>query len=171
MGDWDTMLETWVLQSCYAAALGKRDTGEHFAAAPRENGKGWSWVYAEAATRDIMQEDLVTTKPVHIVESETIVNAINDAASTKPVSSPHGLWIGGVKYNVCQRETDVVEAGGKSGSIVWVHARNLKKGVHLVATEKTVVIGLYDEELKQSPILSRGAVTDFAKSLIGDFDL
>lgn len=165
MGDWNQQLTDYLVKdqhkSCYAAALGGLE-GDNFGLYAVAAVKGdWEHVHADPSERKIMIED-GSEKAVIIDEFASIKSTL-EADLKVPGSNPHGLWIANVKYKVCTRDDDI-EIGGQK--VVTIHAKMKKKGVHIVKTKKSVLMGLYDEENKQNASAAGAAVHGFAKYLV-----
>lgn len=158
---WSPIVQEWTVDTgyCCAGALANAEDGALYAAAPTtastaESTVGWDLVYAADADRDIMQED-GSTKPMPICEAATLKEATNPPGRPK-----HGLWIGGNKYSVVQFDPEF-ESG--DATFITAFANRPKKGVHLVSTGTTIVIGMYDEEQEQTSGNCKRVVLAFAE--------
>merc|ERR1712110_916535 len=112
------------------------------------NEAGWAAIYAEDQERPVMQDDGVTEKPTMINEASTLKTAVEQGRC------PGGMWLGGVKYNVVQ--SGDVEVGDIT--LKWILGAKSKGGVHIVCTEKTAAVGVFDEAQGQSSGNAKNAV-------------
>lgn len=145
-GSWDKILQEWLVDSghCCAAALAQTADYQLYAAAPTANEEGWALVYKDAHTEPIMQDD-GNEIPTLINESETLKAAI--AADLKTTGPPkNGLWFGGEKYKVIQKD-DAFESG--ESKFIWLLCTRPKKGAHIIVTKASVLVCFYDEEKGQ----------------------
>jgi len=164
MGQWDEYLDEYLVTPGHAfgAAIGNLSDMQFFAASPSAGDAGWGLVFADPQNRPIMQDD-GTEKDTMITESDTLKDAIERDMKTQG-PSPTGLWIGGLKYKVVQRD-EAFEATGSKGEHKFLTisaARPGKKGAHIVCTEKAVIVGLYDDEKNQPSGNCKSACIDFA---------
>jgi len=165
MVEWDGILDEYLCTPGYAtaAALANKSDFQFYAASPSAGDAGWGMIFAEDAERPIMQED-GTEKPTAINEASTLKDAVErDMKTDGP--SPTGLWLGGKKLKVVQREVDV-EAGDYK-LMTLVASGPEKTGAHIAVTEKSVVVALFDEPKGAVSGNCKKAVIDFAAWLAG----
>jgi hypothetical protein len=125
-----------------AAALAKREDYLLYAASPSAGEAGWGMMYAEDQEQKIMQED-GSEKPVMINEAATLKDAVERDMKTQG-PSPTGLWIAGVKHKVASRIDDYDVSDIKCISIN-APAKD-GKGVQILASPTTVIVGMYDKK-------------------------
>lgn len=154
MGEWDEYLDQYLTndattsdgasKAASAAALANRSDFAFYAASPSAGDAGWAVVYAEDADRPMTNED-GTEGTVKVNEAATLKEAVETdlmAPGAKP--SKTGLWIGGVKHRVCNRNADY-----ECGDVKCIHinaAAKDQKGAQILATEKTIIVALYDKK-------------------------
>lgn len=168
-GEWDQVVQDWLITpgACIAGGLANKADCNFYAAAPIEGEKGWGIIYKDPHEEDMLQEDGVTTKKVMITESAQLLKAVTEGR----VSG--GIWIGGVNFKCVQNEMEM-EVG--EGKCTWVFVatndmdrtgKNVKGGAHIMATDTTVVLGVYSEGEGQSSGNCKSAVTAMAEYLLG----
>lgn len=159
--EWSQWLQEYLIDTgnCYAAGLAQTTDHVIYAAAPVAGDEGWNKLYAEPGTKRPITQDDGTTKDIEITESEALRDAL---AWPKGGNPPYGLWIGGIKYQLSNNDE---EFELENGTVKWVFAAGKKSGAHIIATEKNVIIALYDEEKGQVSGNCKSAAVDFAKYL------
>jgi profilin-like protein len=159
MSSWDEIIDQQLVQSgtCYAAALANAPPELAFyAAAPVSNQEGWQHVWSEDHVENIqVSEDRYEN--IQISEAAILAKAITEG------TAPYGIWLGKQKYKLVQRDANF-EVNDQR--VVCLFANRPRGGAHIVATEKTVVIGLYNEEAGQSSGNCKRAVLRFVEYLI-----
>lgn len=166
-GSWDTTLEEWVLSEgyCTAAAMAQKADYKLYAAAPVAGEAGWGMVYKDDHEEQITQEDGETTKPKTISEVKCLQAVVETGKAPEG-----GFWLGGEKFTVTQYES-AFEMGDYT--YVTVFANKPKKGVHIIATDSQVVVGIYDETIEvpgvgfQNAGNAKKVVLAFAEYLMG----
>ena len=79
-------------------------------------------------------------------------------------SAPNGVWLGKTKYKFVQRDANF-EVNDQR--VVCLFVNRSRGGAHIVSTEKTVVVGLYNEEIGgQTSGNCKRAVLRFVEYLI-----
>jgi len=135
-----------------------------YAAAPVANEEGWAKLHKEDHEEKMEQED-GKEKTVVICESATMKEAVNnDPRKDGPLK--HGLWLGGRKYKVVQRDAEYETRD--STKVTWVFASAPKSGVHVIATDQTIVLATYNEEKGQNSGNCKNAVIQMAEYLISN---
>ncbi len=159
MSSWDEIIEQQLVQpgSCFAAALANAPPELAFyAAAPMADGEGWKHLWSEDHVQQVQtSEDKF--EDVNISESMTLSKALTQG------SAPFGVWLGKNKYKIVQWDANF-EIGDQR--VVCLFVNRPRGGAHIVATEKTVVVGLYNEDLGQTSGNCKRAVLRFAEYLI-----
>lgn len=159
MSSWDEIIDQQLVQSgaCYAAALANAPPELAFyAAAPVINGEGWNHVWSEDHIQNVqVAEDRF--EDAQISEAAVLAKALMEG------SAPFGIWLGKTKYKIVQYDPDF-EIGDQR--VACLFANRPRGGAHIVATSKTVVVGLYNEELGQTSGNCKRAVLRFAEYLI-----
>jgi len=158
MDEWEAQLQEYLLdnKSNYAACLGF-DTSS-FQIEKMAPSEQWDLVYADSSKRPVTQED-GTTKSVDIDEHACMMKIVEGDES----KSGKGLWIAGLKYQVLERKANFEV---NNVEVCLVHAKNKKKGAHIVKTKSCLLIGLYDEDKGQVPGVARTKIVAFADYLI-----
>lgn len=159
MSSWDEIIDTQLVQSgsCYAAALANAPPELAFyAAAPVANQEGWQHVWSEDHVQHVqVSEDKFSD--MTISEAGILATAITEG------KAPYGIWLGKHKYKLVQRDANF-EVNDQR--VVCIFANRPRGGAHIVSTEKTVVIGLYNEEAGQTSGNCKRAVLRFVEFLI-----
>lgn len=157
MSSWDEILHQQLVQpgACFAAALGNAppELGLYAVAPPTS---GWSHILAPDHVEQI-QVDTDQFSAVNISEISTIKAAIMEGRV------PHGIWMGKTKYKLVQYDPSYEIANTRT---VCIFANRPKGGAHIICTPKTVIIGLYSEDLGQISGNAKRAVTRFAEYLV-----
>ena len=130
-----------------------------YAAAPTEGEAGWGFVYADPHSEQILQDDGETKKPMTIDESFALKTVCETG-----VAPPGGLWLGGQKYTVVQKD---LKFESNDLHYVYILASRPKMGVRIVKTEWTIICGFYDEAKGQTAGNCTKATMDFAEYLMG----
>jgi len=150
VSSWDAILEEWCVGTGHitAAALAQIEDFQFYAAAPVEGDGGWNMLYKDDHEEEILQND-ESKIPVLIKESATLKEAVE---TDLKVSGPpkNGLWLGGEKYKVIQRDPEFESGSGGDMKFTWVLATRPKKGLHILSTKKSVLVCMYDEEKGQT---------------------
>jgi len=164
-GSWDQILQEWCVdtQHITAAALAQCSDFQFYAAAPTANEEGWALLYKEDHDEQILQQD-ETELTVKINEATTLKEAVETDLKTSGPSK-NGLWLGGEKYKVIQRQDDFES---KDAKFVWVLATRPKKGVHIISTKTSVLVCMYDEEKGQSSGNCKNAAVAMADYLVSE---
>lgn len=164
-GSWDCILQEWLVdaKTCDAAAMYTRADHTMYATAPVENEEGWTKLYKEDHEEPIAQED-GSEKGIIICESATMKEAVENDLRTKGPPK-NGLWIGGQKYKVVQRDAEFETRDCK---VTWIFASAPKKGVHIIATDQTIVLGTYNEADGQNSGNCKNAVIVMAEYLLSN---
>ena len=159
MASWDEIIEQQLVQSgaCYAAALANAPPELAFyAAAPVADGEGWRHVWSEDHVQNVqVSEDAFDN--INISEAAILAKALLEGAA------PYGIWLGKTKYKFVQRDANF-EVNDQR--VICLFANRPKGGAHIAATEKTVVIGLYNEDAGQTSGNCKKAVLGFVEYLI-----
>jgi len=163
MDEWTTQLQEYLVanKSNYAACLGFDTSSFQIERmAPAEQ---WDLVYADSSERPVTQED-GTSKKILIDEHACMMKILKgDEGDESKSGTKTGLWIAGLKYQVLDRKADF-EVNNET--VCLIHAKNKKKGAHIVQTKRCLLIGLYDEDKSQIPGVARTKVVAFADYLI-----
>ena len=159
MSSWDEIIDQQLVQSgnCYAAALANAPPELAFyAAAPIANQEGWQHVWSEDHVQSVqVSEDKFDN--VTISEASILATAITTG------SAPYGIWLGKTKYKLVQRDANFEVADQR---VCCIFANRPRGGAHIACTEKTVVIGLYNEEAGQTSGNCKRTVLQFVEYLI-----
>jgi profilin-like protein len=159
MSSWDEIIDQQLVQpgSCFAAALANAPPELAFyAAAPVANGDGWKHLWSEDHIQSVqVSEDKFEN--VSISEAGILSKALVEGVA------PHGVWLGKNKYKIVQYDANF-EIGDQR--VVCLFVNSPRGGAHIVTTEKTVVVGLYNEELGQTSGNCKRAVLRFVEYLI-----
>jgi len=149
---------TWWGASCGAEGA---DTGV-------DSDPAWAKTFKADGDQNIMQED-GTEKPIHIVEYQTVVDAVmHDLRKDGPL--PTGVWIGGNKHSIAQKE---VETGNNNeySFIAVLCMRKGEKGHWIICTDSTlkgkccIVTAEFDKQGGCTPAMAKVVALDFAKWL------
>jgi len=149
---------TWWGAACGAA---NGDTGVDTDAA-------WAKVYNADGPQNILQDD-GSEKAEHILEYQTVCNAIgHDLKAKGPL--PNGVWIGGQKHSIAQRE---VETGSNNeySFISVLCMRKGEKGHWIICTDSSmkgkscIVIAEFDNPAGCTAAMAKVVALDFAKWL------
>lgn len=159
MASWDEIIEQQLVNSgsCFAAALANSPPELAFyAAAPVANGEGWKHLWSEDHVQSVqVSEDRFEN--VGISEASILSKALTEG------NAPYGVWLGKNKYKIVQFDPNF-EIGDQR--VACLFANRPRGGAHIVSTEKTVVVGLYNEELGQTSGNCKRAVLRFVEYLI-----
>jgi profilin-like protein len=159
MSSWDEIIEQQLVQTgaCYAAALANAPPDLAFyAAAPVANGEGWKHLWSEDHVQNVqVSEDRF--EDVSISEAMILAKALMTG------TAPNGVWLGKTKYKVVQRDPNF-EIGDQR--VVCLFVNRPRGGAHIVSTEKTVVVGLYNEDIGQTSGNCKRAVLRFVEYLV-----
>jgi profilin-like protein len=159
MSSWDEIIDQQLVQSgsCYAAALANAPPELAFyAAAPVANQEGWGHVWSEDHVQSVqVSED--NFADVTISEAAILAKAITEG------TAPQGIWLGKQKYKLVQRDGNFEVSDQR---VICIFANRPRGGAHIACTEKTVVIGLYNEEAGQTSGNCKRAVLRFVEFLI-----
>jgi len=160
---WDKILQEWCVDTGFvcAAALAQTADYQFYAAAPVEGDEGWTKLYKEDHEEKIMQQD-ETELAVKINEATTLKEAVETDLKTSGPSK-NGLWLGGEKFKVIQRQDDFES---KDAKFIWVLATRPKKGVHIIATKASILVCMYDEEKGQQSGNCKNAAVAMADYLV-----
>ncbi len=159
MSSWDEIIDQQLVQSgtCYAAALANAPPELAFyAAAPVANQEGWQHVWSEDHIQSVQVSE-ERFDNVTISEAAILSKAITDG------TAPYGIWLGKQKYKLVQRDANF---DVNDQRVTCIFANRPRGGAHIVSTEKTVVIGLYNEDAGQSSGNCKRAVLRFVEYLI-----
>ncbi len=158
---WDTTLDQWVVSEgfCYAAGMAQAEDGVFYAAAPEADTAGWGFIFKEDHEEEALQDDGVTTKKIMVHEASGLKKVIETG-----FAPPGGLWLGGLKYNVTQRDLKF-ELNDQTYAVVM--ANRPKMGVHIVKTATQIVCGFYDENKGQQAGNAKRVTLAFAEYLMG----
>eukprot|EP00922_Rhytidocystis_sp_ex-Travisia-forbesii_P055455 GHVS01082108.1.p1 GENE.GHVS01082108.1~~GHVS01082108.1.p1 ORF type:complete len:165 (+),score=31.33 GHVS01082108.1:342-836(+) len=157
MGDWDGVVKEWLVDpgQCSAGGLASTEDFAVYAAAAEENVDGWSLLYADDHTQEVLGEDGETMVSVDIKEADTIKQAVEDGRA------PNGMWLGTQKYKVVRQEKDFPYGELKFD---LTFCAKTKGGCHIVKTEGgALIIAIYDEDKEQTAGNSKGAALAFAE--------
>lgn len=150
-GEWDNFLKQWLVDPgyCYAAGLAGTD-GYFYAASP-----SWDAMWWDQHVEMILQDD-DSELPMQINETSCLLEAMQSG------TAPLGLWLGGNKYKVIQRD-----ANFQSGdyTYTWLFGKRPEMGVHIVSTGSTIVAGIYDEGQQQTSGNAKHGVVAVAEYL------
>lgn len=150
--EWSNFLKQWLVDPgyCVAAGLAPTDTGFFYAASP-----SWDAVWWENHVEMILQDD-DSELPMQINETSCLLEALQSG------TAPLGLWLGGNKYKVIQRD-----ANFQSGdyTYTWLFGKRPEMGVHIVSTGSTIVAGIYDEGQQQTSGNAKHGVVAVAEYL------
>ncbi|CAE8636357.1 unnamed protein product [Polarella glacialis] len=127
-----------------------------YAAAPQADEVGWGLLFKEEHEETIMQEDM-SEKPMQV--NETIKNLVDKGACLQ-----EGLWLGGEKYKVVQKDMAVEEGEHTLG---WILATRSKKGVHIIVTNAQILVVNWDEEKGQTAGNCKKVASAFGAYLVG----
>lgn len=151
-GEWDNFLKQWLVDAgyCSAAGLAGTDGTGFYAASP-----SWDAVWWETHVEKILQDD-DSELPMQIDEMSCLLEALQTG------TAPLGLWLGGNKYKVIQRD-----ANFQSGdyTYTWLFGKRPEMGVHIVSTGSTIVAGIYDEAQQQTSGNAKHGVVAVAEYL------
>lgn len=154
---WEPDLQQRTAADCSAAGLAQLADGAFYAATPGE--AGWTAIYADPHTEEIMQDDGETMKTTMIDEAF----ALKTVAETG--SAPEGgLWLGGMKYRVTQSDLEYEQGEYAYHSIL---VNKPKGGARIVKTSSQIVVGFFDEAQGQSASACTVATMDVAEYLMG----
>lgn len=166
---WDDILQEYCVNTGHikAAALAKLEDLQFYAAAPIEGDEGWNLLFKEDHQEEILQDD-ESTRSVTINETQTLKAALE--TDLKVSGAPkNGLWLGGEKFKVLQRDPEFDT--GAAEKFTWVLATRPKKGVHILATKRSVLVCLYDEEKGQTSGNCKHKAIEMANYLAKDCEL
>jgi|ERR1712194_348105 len=131
----------------------------------------WKVCYKEDGPQPILQEDGVTEKNEHIVEFQTILQAIScNAVIEAKEKCPNKVWIGGKKCTFIASEIDTGTNSEFSFKKLTLSGKN-EKGWIVVFTDGgltgkgCVLIAGYDKQNKCPPSYAGAVAIDFAKWL------
>merc|ERR550525_1171950 len=115
--------------------------------ADAENGlmygaSNWDDMYKEDHEVQELQDDGVTVKKVWINEAANIKTAMD--TGKKP---PGGLWVGGVKYKIINKNTFEVGDGEECPGLL---AQRTNGGLFMLSRNGSFTVGLYDENKGQN---------------------
>lgn len=174
MGEWDEYLDQYLTnektssdgtnQAACFAALANRSDYAFYAASPSAGEAGWAGVFAEDQERPKTEEDGSESK-VMINEAATLKEAVETNVMKGEKASGNGLWIGGEKHRVATYRADY-ECGDAKVIHVNCPAKD-GKGAHILATEKSVLVALYDKKKGVSAENCLPACHAFAEYLAG----
>jgi len=152
MGEWDEYLDQYLTndgttsdgsaKAAFAAALANRSDYALYAASPSAGDAGWGIMYADDQEQTITGEDGTESK-VMINEAATLKQTV-ETNIMKGGAGGNGLWIGGVKHRVASYNPDYDCGDSKC---IHINAPSKDgKGVQIMATEKTIVVAMYDKK-------------------------
>mmetsp|Transcript_69299 Transcript_69299/g.133706 ORF Transcript_69299/g.133706 Transcript_69299/m.133706 type:complete len:170 (+) Transcript_69299:51-560(+) len=158
---WDATIEEWLTAEgkCCAAGMAQQADGAFYAAAPQADEKGWGYIWKDPHEETITADDGVSEEKMTINEAAALL-----AVATTGQAPKGGLWLGGKKYTVTQKN---MAEEHKEVTFKYVFAAASKCGVHIVATESQITCGFYSEEEGQTAGNAKAAVFDYAEYLIG----
>jgi len=138
---WDASLQEYMIDpgTCSAAGLAQQSDGAFYAAAPVAEEAGWAIIFKEDHEEDILQEDGETYKKMTINEAKCLLTA-----STEYKAPEGGMWMGGKKYQITQKDLDM-EIGENAYKVKYIFCTRVKGGAHIVITTSQILVGFYDE--------------------------
>jgi len=165
---WDSIMDEWFCTPtdgskapvCATGLASKADFAL-YAAAPVAGDAGWTALWKDAHDEQIAQDD-GTDKTITINEQTTLKDAVNcDLKAGGPPKN--GVWIGGQKYKLVQKGE---EPGKNDCTYGWSFLSRPKKGAHILTTESTVIIALYDEAQGQTSGNCKKACIELADYMV-----
>ncbi|WKK23979.1 profilin family protein [Streptomyces olivoreticuli] len=162
--EWQTSLEDNLISTGSVLAAGiAYSTGEVFAAAAAEGDAEEQLHHPDFITSVEVEDENgeVVTTEVEVNEAETIAKVFDESIA------PGLVWIGGHKYVVMSRDTDV-QVEGSSGRTVLAVLQGGEKGANLLYLEDLgyILIAVHDETKRQGGA-SRMAVLSYASAFYG----
>ncbi|CAE8718281.1 unnamed protein product, partial [Polarella glacialis] len=118
-----------------------KEDGAFYAAAPQAGeahrlNAGWGMIFSEDHEQLVMQEDM--SEKTMLVNEAKCLKALVDTGKCLP----EGLWFGGEKFKVVQKDLAVEEGDQTIG---WIFASRPKQGVHIILTTAQILVVFFDE--------------------------
>merc|ERR1711933_262511 len=100
--------------------MAQQADGAFYAAAPQADEKGWGYIWKDPHEETITADDGVSEEKMTINEAAALL-----AVATTGQAPKGGLWLGGKKYTVTQRNMEEGQTAGNAKAAVFDYAEYL----------------------------------------------